>query len=176
MNSAKITRSIHGKVLLVHEDYTLCLNKSKGDKSYFRCSHRTPTQCHATAIINGDLEEGNFEVLSHGVDKHSHDKFPVMYLIKSFHEELKKACVQHIDTAVLKVYEDEKIRFTASLSPAEKTPFLSKLPAVKASLMQGYRARGADYTNLPQTLDQVVFPERFMMNSNGIFNSHNIFQ
>ena len=73
---------MHGKVLLVHDDYTLCLNKSKGDKSYFRCSHKTPTQCHATAIIKGDLEEGNFEVLMHGVDKHSHDKFPVMFLIK----------------------------------------------------------------------------------------------
>ena len=124
MDSPQLVKSHRGKLLLVHQEYTLTLNKRQNGKCYFRCTHKKPVQCHATAVVKGELEPGNFEVVSHRVERHHHEKFPIDILIKNFNDQFKKACVENLDVSVLKVYEDERIRFTASLSPAQKNAFL----------------------------------------------------
>ena len=44
MDSPQLVKSHRGKLLLVHQDYTLTLNKRQNGKFYFRCSHKKPVQ------------------------------------------------------------------------------------------------------------------------------------
>ena len=85
--------------------------------------------------MKGELEHGKFEVLNHNIQKHQHDKCPTDLLLKNFHTQFKKNCLDKIETPVQQVYKDLKISFTSSLSPLEKSSFLSKMPPPKGSLM-----------------------------------------
>ena len=167
MDPPQLIISKNGKKQLYDQGYTFYIDKSSKDKYYCRCTHKKPTQCKARAVMKGDLEAGNFEVLSHDAEKHIHDKNPTDLLLKNFHCEFKRLCVERIDTSVQKVYEDLKISFTSSLTPIQKSSFLSKLPPPKGYLMVGYRARGADYLPQPKTVAELVIPERFAYTLDG---------
>ena len=69
MDSPQLVQSKYDKVQLIDQGFLLCRNKSRGNKHYFRCTLNKPTQCKATAIVIGSLEEGQFEVVHH-VEKH----------------------------------------------------------------------------------------------------------
>ena len=128
MDPPQLIASKNGKIQLY-------INKSTKDKFYLQCTHKKPTQCKARAIVKGELEQGKFEVLNHDIQKHQHHKCPTDLLLKNFHTQFKKNCLDKIETPVQQVYEDLKISFTSSLSPLEKSSFLSKLPPPKGSLM-----------------------------------------
>ena len=116
MDPPQLIASKNGKIQLYDRGYSLYINKSTKDKFYLQCTHKKPTPCKARAIVKGELEHGKFEVLNHNIQKHQHDKCPTDLLLKNFHTQFKKNCLDKIETPVQQVYEDLKISFTSSLS------------------------------------------------------------
>ena len=139
MDLPQLVQSRHIKVQLIDQGYLLCLNKSRGEKHYFRCTLNKPTQCKGTAVIKGILQDGMFDVLSHRVDAHHHEQSPCDFHLREFHSKFKNACREQVDTPVQQVYEDQKIAYATSLSEADRATFLTSLPPSKGSLMIGYR-------------------------------------
>ena len=166
MDLPQLVQSKYDKVQLIDQGFLLCTNKSRGNKHHFRCTLNKPTQCKATAILKGSLEEGQFEVVHH-VEKHQHESSPHVFLLMDFIAQYKLACREKLDTPVQRVYEELRVSYATSLPAAEKAKFLTSLPSLRGALMMGYRARGIDCANLPQTLDEVVIAERFTRSLDG---------
>ena len=104
MDSPQLTQSKYDKVQFIEKGFLLCQNKSRGNKHYFRCTVNKPTQCKATAILKGSLEDGQFEVITHHVEKHQHESSPCVFLLKEFLAQFKIACREKVDTPVQRVY------------------------------------------------------------------------
>ena len=68
---------------------------------------------------------------------------------------------------VQRIFEDLKISFVSNLDATQKSKLIEALPSMCAALMVGYRARGKDFSNLPQTLAEVDVGERFIQTLDG---------
>ena len=108
------------------------------------------------------MEDGVFEVVFHHVHKHQHETTPCSSLIKDFLAKFKAECGEKLDVPVQRIFEDLKISFVSNLDATQKSKLIEALPSMRAALMVGYRARGKDFSNLPQTLAEVDVGERFI--------------
>ena len=138
--------SNYGKIQLIDQGYSFCVNKTqKNNRTYFRCTHgKGPTQCKASAMAVGPLQEGKFKLEYHHVEKHLHEPCAIGNLVKDFNNRFKSACVEQFDRPVTKVHGDLMREFTAHFSSSDKAMFHSKLPSFNAQLNVGYRARGCN--------------------------------
>ena len=164
MDRPQLIESKRGKLQLFDQGFSLYKNKTQKNKHYFRC---TITRCTASAVICGNLEDGVFEVVFHHVHKHQHETTPCSSLIKDFLAKFKAECGEKLDVPVQRIFEDLKISFVSNLDATQKSKLIEALPSMRAALMVGYRARGKDFSNLPQTLVEVDMGERFIQTLDG---------
>ena len=86
MDWPQLIESKRGKLQLFDQGFSLYKNKTQKNKHYFRC---TITRCKASALVCGNLEDGDFEVVFHHKHKHQHETTPCGSLIKDFLAKFK---------------------------------------------------------------------------------------